>query len=73
MCDSARSDYERYLLRLSRDTIIKSLLGAPAVSLPSGTAEAGLPVGLELAAAPGHEQRFVDAGVALERALPSGA
>jgi aspartyl-tRNA(Asn)/glutamyl-tRNA(Gln) amidotransferase subunit A len=62
-------DYERYLLRLSRNTIIWSLVGAPAVSIPVGRGEGGMPVGLQLAAAPGHEQVLVDAGIALERAL----
>jgi aspartyl-tRNA(Asn)/glutamyl-tRNA(Gln) amidotransferase subunit A len=64
-----KTDYERYLLRLSRNTIIWSLLGSPAVSLPCGTGEAGLPVGLQLAAAPGREQVLVDAGIALETVL----
>jgi Asp-tRNA(Asn)/Glu-tRNA(Gln) amidotransferase A subunit family amidase len=62
-------DYERYLLRLSRNTIIWSLNGGPAVSVPIGLAEAGLPAGLQLAAAPGNEQVLVDAGMTLERAL----
>ncbi len=63
------SDYERYLLRLSRNTIIWSLIGAPAVSVPVGQGEAGMPVGLQLAAAPGNEQVLVDAGMTLERGL----
>lgn len=63
-----KADYERYLLRLSRNTILWSLMGAPAVSVPCGPAEDGLPAGLQLAAAPGNEQALVDAGTALERA-----
>ncbi|HUZ20481.1 MAG TPA: amidase family protein [Acidimicrobiales bacterium] len=63
------ADYERYLLRLSRNTIIWSLLGAPPVSVPCGADEAGLPIGLQLAAAPGAEQSLVDVGTTLERGL----
>lgn len=62
-------DYERYLLRLSRNTIIWSLIGAPAVSIPVGAGEGGMPVGLQMAAAPGNEQVLVDAGMTLERGL----
>ncbi len=64
-----RDGYERYLLRLSRNTIIWSLIGAPAVSMPVGMSNEGLPIGLQLAAAPGNEQVLVDAGMTLERAL----
>jgi len=63
------ADYERYLLRLSRNTILWSLVGAPALSLPCGSSREGLPVGLQIAAAPGREQALVDTGVALERVL----
>jgi aspartyl-tRNA(Asn)/glutamyl-tRNA(Gln) amidotransferase subunit A len=63
------AEYEKYLLRLSRNTIIWSLVGAPAVSVPCGAAEFGLPAGFQMAAAPWREQDLVDAGVALERAL----
>jgi aspartyl-tRNA(Asn)/glutamyl-tRNA(Gln) amidotransferase subunit A len=62
-------DYERYLLRLSRNPILWSLVGAPAVSMPCGASRSGLPVGLQIAAAPGREQTLVDIGVALERDL----
>jgi aspartyl-tRNA(Asn)/glutamyl-tRNA(Gln) amidotransferase subunit A len=65
----AHDDYERYLLRLSRNTLVWSMTGAPAVSVPVGAGELGLPVGLQLAARPGQEQRLVDAGITLERAL----
>jgi aspartyl-tRNA(Asn)/glutamyl-tRNA(Gln) amidotransferase subunit A len=64
-----RDDYERYLLLLSRNLIMWSLVGAPALSLPSGTSADGLPTGLQLAAPPWGERRLVTAGVALERAL----
>jgi aspartyl-tRNA(Asn)/glutamyl-tRNA(Gln) amidotransferase subunit A len=64
-----REDYERYLLRLSRNTIIWSLIGAPAVSIPIGLCEEGLPAGIQFAAAPGNEQTLVNAGMTLERGL----
>ena len=63
------SDYERHLLHLSRYTIIWSLMGAPAVSIPCGADAHGLPVALQLAAPPWNEQALVDAGVALEHGL----
>jgi aspartyl-tRNA(Asn)/glutamyl-tRNA(Gln) amidotransferase subunit A len=64
-----REDYEQYLLRLSRNTIIWSLIGAPALSMPVGLAEHGLPAGIQFCAAPGYEQNLVDVGVTLERSL----
>ncbi|MCU1493977.1 MAG: amidase [Acidimicrobiaceae bacterium] len=63
------ADYERYLLRLSRNTIVWSLIGAPAVSMPCGVGAGGLPVGLQLAAPPGREQDLVTIGTALERMI----
>ncbi len=63
-----RDDYEQYLFLLARNLIVWSLIGAPAVSLPSGTGPDGLPTGIQLAAPPGCEQRLVTAGVRLERA-----
>jgi aspartyl-tRNA(Asn)/glutamyl-tRNA(Gln) amidotransferase subunit A len=53
-------------------TIVWSLIGAPAVSIPCDTGEAGLPVALQLAAAPWNEQVLVDAGKTLERRLSAG-
>lgn len=64
-----RSDYERYLLRLSRNAILWSLLGAPAVSMPCGSTREGLPVGLQLAASPGNEHLLCSVGIALEEVL----
>jgi aspartyl-tRNA(Asn)/glutamyl-tRNA(Gln) amidotransferase subunit A len=64
-----RADYERYLLRLSRNTIIWSLAGAPALSMPCGAGRDGVPIGLQLASPPGREQDLVVVGMALEQAL----
>jgi aspartyl-tRNA(Asn)/glutamyl-tRNA(Gln) amidotransferase subunit A len=60
------ADYERYLLRLSRNTIIWSLAGAPALSMPCGADAGGIPIGLQLASPPGREQDLVTLGTALE-------
>ncbi|MCU1491388.1 MAG: amidase [Acidimicrobiaceae bacterium] len=64
-----RGDYERYLLRLSRNTILWSLAGCPAVSLPCRSGDKGLPVGLQLAARPGAEATLVEAGLLVEHVL----
>ena len=62
-------DYERHLLRLSRNTILWSLCGYPAVALPVGAGAGDLPVGLQLSARPGSEADLVAAGLLLERVL----
>ncbi|HEX3946725.1 MAG TPA: amidase family protein, partial [Acidimicrobiales bacterium] len=61
-------DYEDYLLVLSRNAIIWSLVGNPALSLPAGT-DRGLPIGVQLTAAPGAERLLARTGVMLEAAL----
>ena len=65
-----RDDYERYLLRLSRNTIVWSLAGCPAATVPCG-AVGSLPVGLQLAARPGGEATIV-AGARLFEAGAKG-
>jgi Asp-tRNA(Asn)/Glu-tRNA(Gln) amidotransferase A subunit family amidase len=59
------ADFARHLLLLSRNAIPWSFTGFPAVSVPCGWSE-GLPVGLQLVAAPGREDLLVAAGAALE-------
>jgi len=46
-----------------------NVLGWPALAMPSGFSEAGLPIGLQLVAAPGQEETLFRAGAALEDAL----
>jgi aspartyl-tRNA(Asn)/glutamyl-tRNA(Gln) amidotransferase subunit A len=46
-----------------------NVLGWPAMSMPCGFSDAGLPIGLQLAAAPGDEETLFLAGAALEDAL----
>ncbi|MGQ0678202.1 MAG: amidase [Actinomycetota bacterium] len=66
----AVEDFSRYLLTLSRNAIPWSLTGLPAVSVPCGTVD-GLPVGLQLVAAPWREDLLVALGSALESLLAS--
>ena len=46
-----------------------TLVGSPAVTLPSGTGPAGLPLGLQICAAPGSDRALVDAAAWVEAAL----
>jgi aspartyl-tRNA(Asn)/glutamyl-tRNA(Gln) amidotransferase subunit A len=46
-----------------------NVLGWPALSMPCGFSESGLPIGLQLIAAPKREDRILRAGAALEDAL----
>ncbi len=52
-------------------TISVNLAGLPAISLPVDTDENGLPVGLQLIAAPFAEQKLFDGALSLERAVQS--
>jgi Asp-tRNA(Asn)/Glu-tRNA(Gln) amidotransferase A subunit family amidase len=49
-----------------------TLVGAPAVTVPSGTGPGGLPLGLQICAAPGSDRALMDAAVWVEAALRSG-
>ena len=51
-------------------TISANLAGVPAVSLPCGLTRAGLPIGLQLLAAPFQEQKLLRAAYAYEHATP---
>ena len=62
------ADFARYLTVLSRNAIPWSLVGFPALSVPCGEVD-GLPVGLQLVAAPGGEERLIAVGTAVENAL----
>ena len=46
-----------------------NLLGWPALSLPCGISSEGLPIGVQLVAAPGAEDVLFDVGSAIETAL----
>lgn len=49
-----------------------TLVGSPGVTLPSGTGPAGLPLGLQICAAPGSDRALVDAAAWVEAALRAG-
>ena len=46
-----------------------TLVGSPALTLPTGTGPAGLPLGLQVCAAPGSDRALVDAAAWVEAAL----
>ncbi|HUQ42292.1 MAG TPA: amidase [Candidatus Limnocylindrales bacterium] len=48
-----------------------SLTGAPAITIPTGLGPNGLPLGLQLVAAPGDDARLLSAAVWVEAILPS--
>lgn len=48
-----------------------SLTGAPAITIPTGLGPHGLPLGLQLVAAPGEDERLLSAAAWAERILPS--
>src|ERR671934_2759782 len=54
---------------LTRLTALFNLTGWPALALPCGPAEEGLPASVQLAAPTGHDALVLAAGAALERAL----
>jgi amidase len=51
-------------------TPVQNATGDPAVSLPMGTSAAGLPIGVQLAAARGHDRRLLEIALELEQARP---
>ena len=53
--------------RLTALTYPWSLAGLPAISLPSGLGEDGLPTGVQLAAAPWRDELLLSTGIALQR------
>jgi aspartyl-tRNA(Asn)/glutamyl-tRNA(Gln) amidotransferase subunit A len=67
-----RAEYERFLMRLSRNTLVWGLAGSPALSMPCGLTAEGLPVGLQLAGRPYEEHVLASIGRHLERELASG-
>jgi aspartyl-tRNA(Asn)/glutamyl-tRNA(Gln) amidotransferase subunit A len=61
------TDFARYLMVLSRNAILWSFAGFPAISVPCGTVE-GLPVGMQIVAAPWREDLVLAAATEVERA-----
>jgi aspartyl-tRNA(Asn)/glutamyl-tRNA(Gln) amidotransferase subunit A len=62
----AKEDHRPETTRLTRPF---NLLGWPALSLPCGFSAEGLPIGVQLVAAPGGEDVLFRAGAAIEAAL----
>lgn len=58
-------DAEEYLTVLSRNAILWSFVGFPAISVPCRVPDGELPVGLQLVAPPGGEDRLIALGAAL--------
>jgi Asp-tRNA(Asn)/Glu-tRNA(Gln) amidotransferase A subunit family amidase len=55
--------------RMTQLTYPWNVVGAPALALPCGQAEDGLPASVQLAGRPGDDALVLAAGRALERAL----
>jgi amidase len=51
-------------------TLIHNVAGAPAISLPMGWSASGLPVGVQVCAAPGQERVLLELAYELEAAQP---
>ncbi len=67
--DPARGEgWRRARAPLSRLTRLFNLTGLPAVAVPVGRARSGLPLGVQLAAAPGEEARLLAIAAVLEAA-----
>ncbi|MEI6535453.1 MAG: amidase family protein, partial [Verrucomicrobiaceae bacterium] len=47
-----------------------NVTGQPAISLPLAQHSSGLPIGVQLAAKPGHEEHLIGLGAELEQAMP---
>ncbi len=58
------------LLRFMAVTPLQNVSGSPAVSLPLGRSDDGLPVGVQVAAPFGHERRLLEIAFELEEAMP---
>ncbi len=68
--DPARGDgWRRARGPLSRLTRFFNLTGLPALSLPVGRTREGLPIGVQLASAPGNEARLLGVAAVLEAAV----
>lgn len=58
------------LLQLMFLTPLANVAGAPAVSLPLGMSDSGVPIGVHLAARVGQERRLLEVALELEEARP---
>jgi aspartyl-tRNA(Asn)/glutamyl-tRNA(Gln) amidotransferase subunit A len=74
VCVAPHTGEDELALRgtLTRLTFPFNATGWPALALPCGTAEKGLPASVQLAAPPGQDARVLAAGAALESAFSLG-
>jgi aspartyl-tRNA(Asn)/glutamyl-tRNA(Gln) amidotransferase subunit A len=74
MSDVADADsHLRVNRRIVRNTVAINYLGLCALTMPVGCDRAGMPVGLQLIAPAGAEERLVAIGLAAERVLGTAA
>jgi aspartyl-tRNA(Asn)/glutamyl-tRNA(Gln) amidotransferase subunit A len=64
---AALADYRAANLEVLRNTAVANYLGLCAITLPAGLDAAGLPVGLQLMAAPMQEEPLLRLALAIER------
>lgn len=57
------------LLRFASFTAVQNVSGAPAISLPLARTEAQVPLGVQLAAAHGHDRTLLELALALEESV----
>jgi aspartyl-tRNA(Asn)/glutamyl-tRNA(Gln) amidotransferase subunit A len=62
-------DADEYLTVLSRNAILWSFVGFPAMSVPSAPSPSGLPIGFQIVAAPHAEATMTAVGRAVERGV----
>lgn len=70
---SPNVDYNELIARLSAYvgfTPLNNIAGTPAISLPMGMTDSGLPIGVQLSAAYGDERTLIETAFALEAAAP---
>lgn len=60
-------DADEYLTVLSRNAILWSFVGFPAISVPSAPSSSGLPIGFQVVAAPHAEATMLAVGRVVER------
>ena len=58
------------LIRYVAFTPLNNVTGSPAISLPVGAAQNGLPIGMQFAARPGDERTLLEIGYELEQDRP---
>jgi len=56
------------LFQATMPVVIANVLGLPALAVPMGTAETGLPVGVQLVGRPFEDERLLELGELLETA-----